>query len=70
MIDTSKVTKAELDRAIKALECSTYLMQYCAIHHFNKDECSKCVFKTSRGCAVRGAPFEYKPIRDEQGGAK
>ena len=67
MIDINKLTKNEIKLATKAVECSTYLMQYCGVNRHGNN-CEKCIFNTANGCAVTGAPYEYKPIRDEQGG--
>lgn len=67
IIKPKDMTKKELKFAANAVECSTYLIDYCALNRF-KDNCARCVFKKEDGCAIQGAPFEYKPIRDEQGG--
>lgn len=67
MINPEDMTKKELKIAAQAVECSTFLMKYCAVHKFG-DDCQKCVFRTEEYCAISGAPYEYKPIRPNEEG--
>lgn len=67
MIDVNKLTKKELKLATQAVECSTYLMQYCGVNRYGNN-CEKCIFNTADGCAIKGAPYEYKALKDQKEG--
>lgn len=67
--DPKTATKKELNATIHAIEASTYLMEFCAVHKFG-DDCEKCIFNKPDGCVIASAPFEYKPIGDKKEGGK
>lgn len=65
--DPNTATNKELKITVNAVEASTYLMKYCAIHRYG-DNCEKCIFSQPDGCAIDGAPYAYKPLGKKEGG--